>query len=308
MTPIEGPAVQNCHAPPVTSAALEPVGSDGRAPAGRRAALRSTTSVSTSEPLVALTFDDGPDERLTPDVLDVLARRGVRATFFLVAERARDHPELARQVADAGHEIGLHGDRHVEVRGTGSGAVPGGAAGPARPGGGSPGGAWPGSARPTASRTRDRARLPGRGDALPAVVHVGARLAGPAGPPSSWPRSGRAAARARWSCCTTGRPAPVVPPPPPPPTQPELLERLLDEIDRAGLSRCRSASSAPQGGPCGSRGSAHGCTTESGALPGGPGPSPPPRAAQPHERRRPGGAPGAAWCSAVRASAPCIIR
>ena len=73
----------------------------------------------TTAGLVALTFDDGPDDRLTPAVLDVLARADVKATFFLVAERARSNPGLARRVADDGHDIGLHGDRHVDVRGGG---------------------------------------------------------------------------------------------------------------------------------------------------------------------------------------------
>ncbi|MGY1735367.1 polysaccharide deacetylase family protein [Geodermatophilus sp. SYSU D00684] len=73
----------------------------------------------TTARVAALTFDDGPDDRLTPAVLDVLDRAGVKATFFLVAERAREDPALARRVAGAGHDIGLHGDRHVDVRGGG---------------------------------------------------------------------------------------------------------------------------------------------------------------------------------------------
>jgi peptidoglycan/xylan/chitin deacetylase (PgdA/CDA1 family) len=51
-------------------------------------------------------------------VLDVLQERGVQATFFLVAERVRRDPGLARRVAEAGHEVGLHGDTHVDLRGT----------------------------------------------------------------------------------------------------------------------------------------------------------------------------------------------
>lgn len=82
-----------------------------------RGSLVSTTGVRTRSPLVALTFDDGPDPRLSPEVLDVLRARRVRATFLLVAERVRDQPELARRVVAEGHEIGLHGDRHVDMRG-----------------------------------------------------------------------------------------------------------------------------------------------------------------------------------------------
>lgn len=60
----------------------------------------------------ALTFDDGPHAQGTPAVLEILARANVRATFFLVGEQVRRDPALAREIADAGHEIGLHCDRH----------------------------------------------------------------------------------------------------------------------------------------------------------------------------------------------------
>jgi peptidoglycan/xylan/chitin deacetylase (PgdA/CDA1 family) len=79
----------------------------------------SVTSVLTSQRLIALTFDDGPDPRLSPAVLDVLRLRNVKATFFLVAEQVRAHPELARRVVAEGHEVGLHGDHHIDQRGLG---------------------------------------------------------------------------------------------------------------------------------------------------------------------------------------------
>jgi peptidoglycan-N-acetylglucosamine deacetylase len=60
----------------------------------------------------ALTFDDGPHAQGTPAVLEILAREQVRATFFLVGEQVRRNPGLAREIVDAGHEIGLHCDRH----------------------------------------------------------------------------------------------------------------------------------------------------------------------------------------------------
>ncbi len=63
---------------------------------------------------VALTFDDGPDADATPAVLDALEAAGVRATFFLVGEQAMTHRALAREVADRGHEVGLHGFEHRE--------------------------------------------------------------------------------------------------------------------------------------------------------------------------------------------------
>ncbi|HEX3175420.1 MAG TPA: polysaccharide deacetylase family protein [Methylomirabilota bacterium] len=60
---------------------------------------------------VALTFDDGPDPVFTPRVLDLLAERSVRATFFLVGERAARAPDVVRAIA-AAHEIGSHGWSH----------------------------------------------------------------------------------------------------------------------------------------------------------------------------------------------------
>jgi peptidoglycan-N-acetylglucosamine deacetylase len=61
---------------------------------------------------VALTFDDGPCE-LTPAYLDVLARFAARATFFVVGEQCREHPELVRQIEAEGHALGSHGYTHA---------------------------------------------------------------------------------------------------------------------------------------------------------------------------------------------------
>lgn len=57
---------------------------------------------------VALTFDDGPDPAVTPRVLEVLQRRGARATFFVCGAAADRHPDLVRAAAAAGHTIGAH--------------------------------------------------------------------------------------------------------------------------------------------------------------------------------------------------------
>ena len=61
---------------------------------------------------VALTFDDGPDPASTPRFLDALDRLGWRATFFMLGEMVRRAPGLAAEVAAAGHEVAVHGDRH----------------------------------------------------------------------------------------------------------------------------------------------------------------------------------------------------
>jgi len=60
----------------------------------------------------ALTFDDGPDPRYTPEISRLLSARGHRATFFVLGARARGHPELIVQLADDGHELANHGDDH----------------------------------------------------------------------------------------------------------------------------------------------------------------------------------------------------
>lgn len=62
--------------------------------------------------VVALTFDDGPDPRWTPRVLDLLREHGVQATFFLIGSRAERHPELVRRIAAEGHSIGIHTWEH----------------------------------------------------------------------------------------------------------------------------------------------------------------------------------------------------
>lgn len=61
---------------------------------------------------VAITIDDGPDPAVTPQVLDVLAQHGAKATFFCIGERAALHPDLCRAIVAAGHDIENHGQRH----------------------------------------------------------------------------------------------------------------------------------------------------------------------------------------------------
>ena len=62
--------------------------------------------------LFALTFDDGPDPRYTPAISGILAERGHRATFFVLARSVQEHPHLAAAVVDDGHELACHGDDH----------------------------------------------------------------------------------------------------------------------------------------------------------------------------------------------------
>ncbi len=77
--------------------------------------LSSVACVATGERVVALSYDDGPDPRRTPGVLDALAEAGVRATFFVLVDRAAQHPDLIRRIVADGHEVALHGEDHTRL-------------------------------------------------------------------------------------------------------------------------------------------------------------------------------------------------
>ena len=70
-----------------------------------------TTRVASDQPL--LTFDDGPDPRTTPHLLDVLDRHQQKATFFVVGERAERFPNFVREITRRGHDIGNHSWSHA---------------------------------------------------------------------------------------------------------------------------------------------------------------------------------------------------
>ncbi|MBO9534747.1 MAG: polysaccharide deacetylase family protein [Solirubrobacteraceae bacterium] len=70
------------------------------------------------ETALHLTFDDGPDPEWTPRVLRRLAMHGITATFFVLGARVRRAPGLLDLIGAAGHEIGLHGDEHLDHRAT----------------------------------------------------------------------------------------------------------------------------------------------------------------------------------------------
>lgn len=61
---------------------------------------------------VALTFDDGPHPRSTPQILDLLDTVGAKATFFVIGHKAEEHPDLVREIAARGHAIGIHSYAH----------------------------------------------------------------------------------------------------------------------------------------------------------------------------------------------------
>jgi peptidoglycan-N-acetylglucosamine deacetylase len=68
----------------------------------------SVIGVRTREPVVALTFDDGPDPEWTPRVLEVLERHGARGTFFVVGKQAAQYPGLLERMVAAGHALANH--------------------------------------------------------------------------------------------------------------------------------------------------------------------------------------------------------
>jgi peptidoglycan/xylan/chitin deacetylase (PgdA/CDA1 family) len=71
--------------------------------------------VSTEEPVVALTFDDGPQPDFTSRLLQVLAKHGAHATFFMLGTMARRHRDIVRMVAEQGHAIGNHTADHPSL-------------------------------------------------------------------------------------------------------------------------------------------------------------------------------------------------
>jgi peptidoglycan-N-acetylglucosamine deacetylase len=71
--------------------------------------------VETDQPVVALTFDDGPTPRYTPGILAILAEKDVKATFFLIGNEIEANPDGARAIVAAGHEVGNHTFTHNDM-------------------------------------------------------------------------------------------------------------------------------------------------------------------------------------------------
>jgi peptidoglycan-N-acetylglucosamine deacetylase len=76
---------------------------------------RPIASLPTTGRDVALTFDDGPNPIATPRILDALAARGVKATFFVLGRHADRWPELVKRMANEGHALGNHGYFHRKL-------------------------------------------------------------------------------------------------------------------------------------------------------------------------------------------------
>lgn len=68
-----------------------------------------------SEMKIALTFDDGPHPILTPQILDILKKHQVKATFFAVGENVKNYPDVVERIVREGHEIGNHTYTHDKI-------------------------------------------------------------------------------------------------------------------------------------------------------------------------------------------------
>ena len=83
----------------------------------RLSRLAAVYCVDTSDPVVALSYDDGPHPEHTPRILDLLAERAIRATFCVLSEHVVRFPGVARRIVADGHELQLHGDNHDSLLG-----------------------------------------------------------------------------------------------------------------------------------------------------------------------------------------------
>lgn len=72
--------------------------------------------VPTDEKLIAITFDDGPDPRYTPIILDLLKQYSGKSTFFTIGNRVEQFPELAKRAVEEGHELSNHTFSHLYLR------------------------------------------------------------------------------------------------------------------------------------------------------------------------------------------------
>lgn len=89
---------------------------DPTALAGRELAVSSLDELKLKDKEVVLTFDDGPVPGKTERILTTLDDFGVKATFLMVGEMARNHPSIARKVVEQGHGIGSHTFHHANLR------------------------------------------------------------------------------------------------------------------------------------------------------------------------------------------------
>jgi peptidoglycan-N-acetylglucosamine deacetylase len=81
----------------------------------RRSETRRLARLCRRHRLIVLSFDDGPSLSLTPKVNDLLRQLGIRGSFFVIGNRVLEHPDLVKEVAAEGHEVGSHTARHLNA-------------------------------------------------------------------------------------------------------------------------------------------------------------------------------------------------
>jgi len=81
------------------------------------------TQVATDEPYVAMTFDDGPHPKNTPRLLDMLRKRNIKATFYVIGRSVDLYPSITRRIVAEGHEIGNHTYTHRNLTKLGEASV-----------------------------------------------------------------------------------------------------------------------------------------------------------------------------------------
>lgn len=65
---------------------------------------------------IALTFDDGPNNKYTPQILDILKQYNIKGTFFVLGEQVKEHPAMLKRILEEGHEIGNHSFSHPQLK------------------------------------------------------------------------------------------------------------------------------------------------------------------------------------------------
>ena len=100
---------QAAESSPAPSAAESPVPAQ---PAGPRIVYNN---VPNDGNYIAITFDDGPNPVQTPRLLDILAKRNIKATFFVVGQCVKEYPEVLKRIVREGHEIGNHSWSHPNL-------------------------------------------------------------------------------------------------------------------------------------------------------------------------------------------------
>jgi len=95
----------------VAAAAAVAAGYQSMAPTGQWYG-RTFTGVVRGTKKIALTYDDGPNDPHTPQLLEVLEKQGVKATFFLIGRYIQQRPDIGREIVKAGHVVGNHTFTH----------------------------------------------------------------------------------------------------------------------------------------------------------------------------------------------------